>query len=710
MHDSRNDPKHTIFAFGRRARSTGWHWPDAVISACWYEKVIRPRADRRRTSLNFYYGTIHEIFERSCKDNLRRAGYLLHILLVALAKGGAVNALSAAGRIVRREGPIALLRALRRTRVEALARSAVFTPGLIGRIVYGEWIRQFDTLNDDTRAKIRRHIATLRHKPLISVVMPVYNPLPKYLDQAIQSVREQLYPHWELCIADDASTDRHIQRVIAEHAQSDSRINVVTRGANGHICRATNSALELAQGEFVAFLDHDDIIAEHALYWIAAALERKPDTDILYSDSDNIDDAGERSSPYFKPDFNLELMLGQNMINHLGVYRRSLVQAVEGMRAGLEGSQDYDLFLRILAKSAAERVLHIPTVLYHWRRSKDAPSFSVIASDRCVRAARKAVDDFLNAKGLAADVLPAPRIPIFQRIRYHLPNPEPKVSVIISANNQTKSLSRYIERLLTATDYPSFDVTIVDNDSGGAEAVEFLAERAKRPRVRVISNSGPFNSAATDNFAVGQTGGDILFFLHGGIEITQSDWLREMASHAARPEVGAVGAMLHTPNGNVQHAGIVTGLGIDRIAGHFYFNVPSNYIGLFGQLFLTREVSAVTSACMAVRRSVFLEAGGLDESHLPNAYYDVDFCLRLRDLGYKNIVTPFVGLVHHEPTAHGSDQSMQKSDRFPQEVEYMKRRWADELLCDPYFNPNLSLNSAIPDLARPPRLAYPWDA
>jgi glycosyltransferase involved in cell wall biosynthesis len=641
---------------------------------------------------------------------LKRARYPIHILSVVLAKGGGIiGAVATAQRVVRRGGLTGLKRALLRIHAEVLMGGTTSTRGIANRKIYGEWIQQYDTLNDDNRAKIRGHIVAMRYKPLISVVMPVYNPLPKYLDEAIQSVCNQLYPHWELCIADDASTDREIQRVISRHAERDSRIKVIYRKTNGHICRSTNSALELAQGEFVALLDHDDIITEHALYWIAAELERNPNTDILYSDSDNIGDSSERFTPYFKQDFNLELMLGQNMVNHFGVYRRSLVEAVGGMRAGLEGSQDYDLFLRTFAKSTTERVLHIPTVLYHWRRSNDAPSFSTQALDRCVQAAREAVGDFLNNKGIAADVMPAPQAPDFQRIRYHIPNPAPKVSVIIPTRNQAKLLARCIEGVLTATDYPSLDVTIVDNDSDDAETTKLFAELLKRPRVRVVPYRGAFNFAAINNFAVGQTDGAILTFLNSDIEIRQSDWLREMVSHAAQPEVGAVGAKLYYPNGNIQHAGIVTGLGIDRVAGHFCFRAPRSYAGPFGQLLLAREVSAVTGACMVVRRSVFLEAGGLDQVHLAVAYNDVDFCLRLRRLGYKNIFTPFAELVHHESATRGSDLSPQKRERFLKEVEYMKQQWADVLLCDPYFNPNLSLDSALPDLARPPRLSHPWD-
>jgi glycosyltransferase involved in cell wall biosynthesis len=641
---------------------------------------------------------------------IRRGRRFIHILSAAFAKGGGIIGTAlAARRVMRREGLVGLQRAFLRIRGETLIGVATSAPGDANRRIYREWVKQYDTLNDDDRKKIHKHIMAMRHKPLISVVMPVYNPFPRYLDDAIQSVRGQLYPHWELCIADDASTDGEIQRVIGRHAESDSRIKVVYRKTNGHICHATNSALELAQGDFIALLDHDDIITEHALYWVAAELEKHPNTDILYSDSDLIGDSGERFSPYFKTDFNLELMLGHNMVSHFGVYKRSLVEAAGGMRAGLEGSQDYDLLLRVFAKSTTERIRHIPTVLYHWRRSDHAPSFSMKDLDRCVQAARKAVDEFLHSKGIAADVLPAPQAPYFQRIRYHLPNPAPKVSVIIPTRNQAKLIERCVQGVLTKTDYPSLDVTIVDNDSDDAETMTLFAELAKHPLVRVVCYPGAFNFAAINNFAVGQTDGAILAFLNNDIEITQPDWLREMVSHAAQPDVGAVGAKLCYPNGTIQHAGIVTGMGSDRIAGHLYFQAPPDYIGPFGQLLLAREVSAVTCACMIVRRNVFLEVGGLDEAHLAVAYNDVDFCLRLHARGYRNIITPFAELIHHESATRGSDHLPAKRERFLEEVGYMKQRWGDLLLNDPFFSPNLSLDFPLPELARPPRVNRPWE-
>jgi glycosyltransferase involved in cell wall biosynthesis len=573
---------------------------------------------------------------------------------------------------------------------------------------YQKWVEKYDTINDGIRAKIRDHIGRLRHKPLISVVMPVYNPNPGHLDETIRSVRMQLYPHWELCIADDASTDREVRQVINRNVKQDSRIKAVYRKTNGNISQATNSALELARGEFVAFLDHDDVLAEHTLYWIAAELEAHPQTDILYSDSDFVDDENRRYKPYFKPDFNVELMLGHNLVNHLGVYRRSLVEAVGGMRVGLEGSQDYDLLFRVLGKSAVERVRHIPAVLYHWRRSDKAPPYSMRNLDRCVAAARRAVTEFLASRGVEADVLPAPAVRNWQRIRYHLPEPAPKVSVIIPTKNKSELLKKCVYGILNDTDYPSLEVIIVDHESDDKQTKALLEELAKDPRVRVLPYVGPFNFSAINNFAVANTDGEILAFLNNDLEILHSDWLREMVSHVMRPKIGAVGAKLYYPNGKIQHAGVIIGMG--GVAGHQFLNMPHDFPGPNGETILVHELSAVTGACMVVRRSTFVEVGGFDAINLPVAFNDIDFCLRLRERGYRNIFTPFAEFIHHESASRGSDLTPDKQERFRKECEYMMARWGGILEHDPYFNPNFSLKTPTVDLAGPPRISYPWEA
>jgi GT2 family glycosyltransferase len=640
----------------------------------------------------------------------RQVGRLQHIMLalprVVEQHDGLPGLLASVRRVVRRDGLAAFPRALRR--LETLDWKSAPTPSAAPRPIYDEWVRQYDTLCDADRAAIRAHIDAMPRKPLISVVMPVHDPLPDFLDQTIQSIRNQLYPVWELCIADDASIKPETRQVIERHRAEDARIRVAYRAVNGHICQATNTALDQATGEFVALADHDDLLSEHSLYWIAAELERHPDADIIFSDSDLVDDHNRRFAPYLKGDFNLELMLGHNMVSHLGVYRRSLVELVGRMRVGLEGSQDYDLLLRTFAASDARRVRHIPAVLYHWRQSKNAPSYSARSFDRCIQAARRAVGDFLRARGIAADVVPAPQMPNFQRVVYRLPDPAPKVTVIVPTRNRADLLARCIDGLLGATDYPALEVAIVDNDSDEPQALALLGELARRAGVRVIPHPGPFNFAAINNHAVAATDGPVLAFLNNDIEITQSGWLREMVSRAVQPDVGAVGAKLFYPDGTIQHAGIVTGLGADRISGHPYTRAPRDSAGSFGDLLLAREVSAVTAACLTIRRSVFVETGGFDQANLAVSYNDVDLCLRLRERGYRNIVTPFAELVHDESASRGADDGPEKRARLEREMAYMRARWGDALERDPCYSPNFSFDSAVPDFARPPRVVRPW--
>lgn len=639
----------------------------------------------------------------------RRLRYLAQLVPVAFARhDGIIGALASARRVVRRDGLAGLTHALRRLHQQTYSVQAPPTPAVAPAPAYRDWIAQCDMLSDRDRTLIRAHVDAMPVRPLISVVLPVYDPEPKFLDQAIQSVLGQLYPHWELCIADDASTRAGVRDVIERHRGRDPRVKVVYRETNGHICQATNSALAQARGELVALLDHDDVLAEHALYWIAAELEKHPDADVIYSDSDLIDDSGERFAPYFKSDFNLELMLGHNMVSHLGVYRRALVERVGGMRVGLEGSQDYDLLLRTFAASKPGRVRHIPAVLYHWRRSDDAPSYSVTSLDRCIRAAHRAIVDFLRDRGVAADVVPAPQARQFHRVIYRLPDPAPKVSVIIPTRQHADLLGPCIDGLINRTDYPSLEIVIVDNGSDDPQTLALLGELAKRPAIRIIPYPGPFNFSAINNRAVAASDGLVLALLNNDIEIMHPEWLREMVARALQPDVGAVGAKLLYPTGTIQHVGVVTGLGADRIAGHPYTEAPRDTGGSFGDLLLAREVSAVTAACMVVRRSVFVEAGGFDEANLPVAYNDVDLCLRLRERGYRNILTPFAELVHRGSASRGTDDTPAQRDRLRGEIDYMRRRWGDTLLHDPYFSANFSLDSAVPDFARPPRLSKPW--
>jgi O-antigen biosynthesis protein len=554
---------------------------------------------------------------------------------------------------------------------------------------------------------IERHISNFVSHPVIAVVMPVYNPEPDYLERAIQSVQAQLYPHWELCIADDASTDPKIAKMLDCFASEDNRIKIVHRKVNGHISAATNSALELVTADFAALMDHDDLLHPTALYEVANLLQKPDGIDVIYSDEDTIDAKGRRTPGYFKPDFDIELLLGQNMLNHLGVYRVSILRAIGGLRIGYEGSQDYDLILRVLTKSHPSRIKHIPTVLYHWRRGGSQQSFSEKHMQKCFDAAKRSLQEYLDFEGEGARVEVNPDAKFYTRIRRQLPDPPPLVSCIIPTRNRHELVRVCVDGLLHKTDYPQLEIIIVDNGSDEPKTLALFEELQRRDkRIRILHQPGPFNYSALNNAAVAVAKGSMLALLNNDLEMTDPDWLREMVSHAVRKDVGAVGAKLFYPNGKIQHAGVF--IGPQGLAGHSWHGYPGKSVGYFANALLTRSVAAVTAACLVVAKSKFDQAGGLDADNLPVAYNDVDFCLRLVELGYRNVWTPFATLIHHESISRGTEDTVLKQLRSKREVAYFRKRWKHVAENDPCYNPNLTLDFADFRMADRSRRIPPW--
>lgn len=571
---------------------------------------------------------------------------------------------------------------------------------------YRKWVAAFDTLDDSDRAAIRNHITKLAAGPVISVVMPVYNTPESYLRAAITSVRAQLYPHWELCIADDASLSPHVATVLQQAAAADGRIRWIRRATNGHISAATNTALTLASGAWVALMDHDDILPEHALYMLAVEMAEHPDAQIIYSDEDRIDDNGVRSSPYFKPDFDSDLLLGQNVFNHLTAWRRELLQQLGGLRLGFEGSQDHDLALRAAACVKPGQIRHIPAVLYHWRRPSASVSFSESDLASCADASRRAVREHLIDRGVRAVIVPAPLAPNYNRVIWPVPEPAPLVSVIIPTRDRVELLAGCIDGLLNRTNYPAIEVLIVDNDSRSSEAQEYFTRIQADGRVRIIAAPGPFNYADLNNRAAARARGKVLLLLNNDIKVIDGGWLRELVSHAMRHDVGAVGAKLLYADGRLQHGGIV--LGVGGVACHYRTGDRRNSAGPFGWLALARQTSALTGACLALRRSVYHEVGGLDAENLAIAFNDVDLCLRIQARGYRIIWTPAAELYHLESASRGLDLTGKNVERFHRETEVMVRRWGGALQSDPCWNLNLSLDNAYGVPAWPPRQEKLW--
>ena len=569
-------------------------------------------------------------------------------------------------------------------------------------ITYQSWIAQFDTrTRSDAIALRRRHRAMRRH-PVISVILPVYNPELRILEAAIDSIERQLYEHWELCIADDASTDPKVRPFLEEVAARDPRIKLIFREQNGHISACSNSALGLATGEWCALLDQDDLFADHALAMVALEIENHPDAGLIYSDEDKIDSAGVRSNPFFKPDWNPELFLGQNFINHLGVYRTELLRAIGGFREGFEGSQDYDLALRCVERLKPAQVRHIPRILYHWRAVAGSLAAVADAKPYAKEAARRAIGDHLQRQGIAGRVEACPENIESHRVIYELPDPRPLVSIIIPMRDRISLLERCLEGIRERTDYRPLEIVIVDNGSKEAATHEFLRALEEKKEGRVLRVDGEFNFSRLINRGAAAAKGEVLAFLNNDIDANEPDWLREMVSHAVRAGVGAVGARLWYPNGTLQHGGVVLGLG--GVAGHAFTGVPRGHAGYFNRTYLQQYCSAVTGACLLVRREVFEQAGGFDETNLAISFNDIDFCLRLRAAGFQNVWTPYANLVHHESASRGHQRAPEEQAQFVREATFMQEKWGIELLHDPFYNPNLSLNLPGFELAVPPRL------
>jgi GT2 family glycosyltransferase len=594
-----------------------------------------------------------------------------------------------------------------RQRAEAIAGADGVSHPYDGTADYAIWIRQYDTLTEDDRRAIGEAIGRLVDPPLISVVMPVYETPERYLRAAIDSVRTQLYRNWELCIADDASKSPHVRRVLEEYRAADGRIKICYRNENGHISEASNSALALAEGSFIALLDHDDQLPEHALYMIAATLAEQPELDLIFSDEDKIDTQGKRFDPYFKSDWNPDLMLSQNMFSHLGVYRRSLIEAIGGFRAGYEGSQDYDLVLRASARTTPERIHHIPHILYHWRAIPGSVALRSGEKNYAVENGRRAIADHLEQSGIAATVA-ASAVADYHRVRYPVPQPAPLVSLIVPTTGKVDILRICVTGILERTDYAPLELIIVPNNTGtGQDIFPYLEGLSRDPRVRIVPDPRlGFNFSRVCNIGLSHAKGELVGLVNDDLEVIDPGWLGEMVSHAIRPGIGAVGALLRYPSGHIQHAGAIVGLG--GVAGHAFLGRPRGDVGYFGRAALVQNLSAVTAACLVMPMAVYREVGELDEQDLEVAFNDIDLCLRIRRRGYRIVWTPYAELYHHESATRGSDLDPDQIERFHSEVYQMKRRWGATLQNDPYYNPNLRLEAPEFRLAFPPRVTKPW--
>jgi glycosyltransferase involved in cell wall biosynthesis len=572
---------------------------------------------------------------------------------------------------------------------------------VVDRNDYQTWISLYDTHDANSIERIHEDISCFENYPKISIIMPVFNPSLEFLMQAIESVQSQLYFNWELCIADDASTDDQIKPLLENQALKDSRIKLHFRSVNGHISAASNSALELATGDFVALLDQDDLLSINALYCVAKAIIENPDVVLIYSDEDKIDKNGRRHNPYFKTNWNPDLFYSHNMICHLGVYKRSIINAIGGFQMGLEGAQDYDLALRFIERIRVDQILHLPFVLYHWRVHPASTAMSADAKPYAMIAGERAINQHFMRIGVKGRV---ELVDHGYHPYYELPMPTPMVSIIIPTRNSHQLTMQCIRSIQCLSTYASYEILLIDNSSNDPESLKVWRQLEKEG-VRVLRDDSPFNYSALNNKAAEVAHGEVFLLLNNDTEVIEPKWLEIMVSHAIRPDIGAVGAKLLYPNRTIQHAGVVLGLGgLAGAAGHAHYKFPENSHGYAGRISLTSNFSAVTGACLAVRRDLYFQVGGLDEVNLQVAFNDVDFCLKLGELGYRCVYAPDAVLYHHESASRGAEDNPQKLARFKKETDWMRSRWGNLINNDPFYNPNLTLERADFSLSWPPRV------
>ena len=544
---------------------------------------------------------------------------------------------------------------------------------------YPAWVNRNRLRTGDMR-RLRNEADDFGYWPLMSVVVPVYNPEPEWLRRALDSVMRQVYPNWELCICDDASTRDEVHGVLSSYEQLDGRIKVAYLPENSGISAVSNRAISLAKGEFIVLLDHDDELPPEALFEVLKLLQERPEADLIYSDVDKIDESGKRSGPNFKPGWSPELLLSSNYISHLGVFRRSIVEEIGGFRSEFDGCQDYDLTLRFTERT--DRVYHVPKILYHWRMVEGSLALSNSNKDYIKEAARRALSEALRRRGIEGFVEDG-LLPNRFRVKPEIQG-NPTVSIIIPTRDNLPLLRRCLESVECETSYPEYEVIIVDNASTDPATVEYLASTPHR----VIEFREDFNFSRINNLAANAAEGEYLLFLNDDTEIVSGEWLEEMLRHTQKEGVGAVGAKLLYPDGTLQHAGVLTGVGHSWVPAvathslqHYPATAPGYYVGMANTI---RNYSAVTAACMMVRKKVFEEVGGFDEMNLGVAYNDVDLCLKMRERGYRIVYTPYAELIHHESISRGGGGTSA-------EAIYMRKRWGEVLDGDSYYNPNFSL-------------------
>lgn len=543
---------------------------------------------------------------------------------------------------------------------------------------YHAWIKEHEPGEAGLRDQHEKSL-NFRYRPLISIIVPVYNTDREMLVKMIESVMIQSYGNWELCIADGNSVRQEVKKALNSCADRDKRIKVKYLQENKHISGNSNEALSIAEGEFVGFLDHDDELAPFALYEVVRSLNSDPGADFIYSDEDKIDPGGERNMPFFKPSWSPDLLLSVNYLCHFSVVRRSLLEKTGGFRSEYDGAQDYDLFLRV--SRLTNRIVHVPKILYHWRTHERSTSGDVSKKGYADAAGKAALTDFLKSSGVDAYVLSG-RGRTNYRVRYRLTG-EPLVSIIVPFKDKSELLKTCVESIVRKSSYKRLEVILVSNRSTEAETIRYLDSLKGNDTVKIITYDHEFNFSAINNFAVTESAGEYLIFLNNDTEVITPDWIEALLEHAQRTEVGAVGCKLLFPDKTIQHAGVV--LGMTGFAGHVFAGLPDHSHNYFGSTDFVRNYLAVTAACMMVKRSLFESAGGFNEQFILCGS-DVELCLRMHGMGFRTIYTPHAVLYHHESVSRRGCPIPVNDFRRSLEVygKFLENG-------DPYYSPNLTL-------------------
>lgn len=565
-------------------------------------------------------------------------------------------------------------------------------------VPYEAWYEQYrpDEKILEEQKKKRFPIA-----PLISVTVPAFRTPEEFLRRMLDSLLAQTYGNWELCLANGSSEDEDMLRVLAEYAKRDSRIRFENLEKNLGIAENTNRALFMARGEFVGLLDHDDLLAPNALFEIVKALQKEPDAQVFYTDEDKVTaDGEEHFQPHLKPDFNLDLLRSNNYICHFFVAKRELIKKAGGFRAEYEGAQDYDFIFRCVEK--AEKIVHVPEILYHWRTHSSSTADNPASKMYAFEAGRRAISAHLERSGVKGIVTHTKDLG-FYRVQYPLEG-EPLVSIIIPNKDESETLAACLQSIREKTTYKNYEILIVENNSTTDEIFAYYEELAHEENIRLLRWEKEFNYSAINNFAARKARGEYLLFLNNDVTVITPQWLEELLGVCQRPEVGAAGVKLLYPDNTIQHAGCVIGIG--GIAGSMFVDMPAERSGYLHKASIMQDMSAVTAACMMMKKKVFEEVGGFAEK-LAVAFNDMDLCLRVNKAGHLVVYDPYVQLYHAESKTRGAEDSKEKVRRFQREIEYMRCHWMHILKNgDPYYNKNLSLTrwdyslKAFPDTGK----------